>query len=87
MKERASEEQRLEFSTKQMKFFVVRDKSRRVRRQGAFYASASPTQSFPLWGTDKTVFKEFRLPHNFTPTCITTDEQYLYLFTKQVCFL
>lgn len=69
-----------------MQFFVVRDKSRRVWRQGVFYASASPTQGFLLWGTDKTVFKEFRLPHNFTPTCITRDREYLYLFIKQVCF-
>jgi hypothetical protein len=48
-------------------FFVARDTSRRVWRQGAFYASASPTQGFPLWGTDKTVFKEFRLVYNLAP--------------------
>lgn len=65
--ERASEAQRMEFLARQIKFFVVRDKSRRVWRQGAFYASANSTQGFPLWGTDKTVFKEFRLLYNFTP--------------------
>lgn len=45
----------------------VCDKSRRVRRQGAFYASAILTQGFPLSNTDKTVFKELRLLYNFTP--------------------
>jgi hypothetical protein len=86
-KERASEAQRMEFSARQMKFFVVRDKSRRVWRQGAFYASASPTQGFPLWGTDTTVFKEFRLLYKFTPYVHHKGPTVFVFIYRKFCYL
>lgn len=85
-KERASEAQRMEFPARQIKFFVMRDKSRRVWRQGAFYASASWTQGFPLWGTDKTVFKEFRLLYNFTPYIHHKGQTVFVFIYRKFCF-